>query len=350
MNIKILKTKWKNIDKPYKTIIICGVALAIVCIIISVLVVKKIKSASINTNVNAISSLGVEQNILDENKIEEEIFVESEEEEANEVQEQIQESNTNEINSSSPYYIKINSAANCLTIYSKDENGDYTNPIKAMICSTGDYTPPNGKYPGTRYKISGSKWEWGHMQGDVWAHYVTKITGNILFHSVPYSECNPETLEYWEYDKLGTRASLGCIRLRVVDSKWIYDNIPGGTYVEFYEDGNPGPLGKPSAQKISSNETCRNWDPTDPNPNNAWFNYKEPEKEEKKQPEVKPEKNKKEENKTKKDNNNEIKNVKTNTLNENSTANEISNKTKPIGNNTTIDKNTNSTNTIKKAK
>ena len=53
----------------------------------------------------------------------------------------------------------------------------------------------------------------------------TQITGNILFHSVPYTEkYNNASLEYWEYDKLGTSASLGCIRLTVKNAKWIYDN------------------------------------------------------------------------------------------------------------------------------
>ena len=28
--------------------------------------------------------------------------------------------------------------------------------------------------------------------------------------------------------------------------------------------------------KISDNETCRNWDPTDPNANNPWKTYQEP--------------------------------------------------------------------------
>ena len=46
--------------------------------------------------------------------------------------------------------------------------------------------------------------------------------------------------------------------------------------VEFYSSSDPGPLGKPSAKKISNAEgELKNWDPTDPNPNNPWKNYKE---------------------------------------------------------------------------
>ena len=82
----------------------------------------------------------------------------------------------------------------------------------------------------------------------------------------------PNTLEYEEYDKLGTSASMGCIRLCVRDAKWIYDNAKAGSTVEFYSNtSNPGPLGKPKAQKISGNKANRNWDPTDPDKHNPWL-------------------------------------------------------------------------------
>lgn len=93
-------------------------------------------------------------------------------------------------------------------------------------------------------------WEWKGLFGDVFGQYATQITGNILFHSVPYTEKgNKASLEYWEYDKLGTPASMGCVRLTVKNAKWIYDNCMAGTPVTFYEDSNPGPLGKPTEQK-----------------------------------------------------------------------------------------------------
>lgn len=162
------------------------------------------------------------------------------------------------------YYIKVNNQANVVTIYAKFDE-DYI-PYKVMVCSTGTYTPKEGKYP------IQTKWEWGALQHNVYGHYITKITGNILFHSVPYEKYNrPDSLQFEEFDKLGTAASLGCVRLQIKDTKWIYDNIPQGTIVEFYSDENPGPLGKPKAPKISGNIQCRNWDPTDLNTNNPWL-------------------------------------------------------------------------------
>ncbi len=164
------------------------------------------------------------------------------------------------------YHIKVNIGANTVTIYTKENEDDeeYTKPIKAMVCSTGSATPKSGTY-----SIS-YKYRWLALFGNVYGQYSTRIVGHILFHSVPYYESKPDTLEYEEYDKLGTKASAGCIRLTVADAKWIYDNVASGSTVEFYSDAsNPGPLGKPSARKISNYE-YRDWDPTDPNPDNPW--------------------------------------------------------------------------------
>ena len=168
------------------------------------------------------------------------------------------------------YYIKVNYGANVVTIYKKDNSGKYTVPVKAMVCSSGKATPTSGTY-----KMS-NKYRWHQLEGGVYGQYCSRITGHILFHSVPYKTNSPDTLKYVAYDKLGTKASAGCIRLTVADAYWIYANCASGTYVEFYSSADPGPLGKPSAQKISSNETCRNWDPTDPLPNNPWKDYTEP--------------------------------------------------------------------------
>ena len=166
-----------------------------------------------------------------------------------------------------PYWIKVNYTANTVTVYGKDANGNYTVPVKAMVCSTGRATPRSGVYK------TPQKARWGALIGS-FGQYCTRITGQILFHSVPYlKNGDKSSLEYWEYDRLGETRSMGCIRLTVIDAKWLFDNCPLGTSVEFYSSSNPGPLGKPSARKISSYpEPLKLWDPTDPDPNNPWRN------------------------------------------------------------------------------
>lgn len=120
--------------------------------------------------------------------------------------------------SDKPYLIKVNRRQNVVTVYSRDEHGAYTVPVRAFVCSAGRgaNTP------------------------------------------------------------LGTNRSLGCIRLTVIDAKWIFDNCPLGTTVVIYENSDPGPLGKPSAPRIDTTLSIRGWDPTDPDPGNPWRNYTPP--------------------------------------------------------------------------
>lgn len=182
------------------------------------------------------------------------------------------------------YYIKVNYGAQVVTVYTQDSDGDYTVPVRAMVCSTGTYTPTSGTY-----RTLG-KGNWWPLMGDVYGQYSTWICGDILFHSVPYLEAGDKSsLEYWAYDQLGQRVSMGCVRLTVADALWIYNNCPVGTQVEFYYSSNPGPLGKPSTMQISdAPSNIRGWDPTDPDSDNPWTEYlKELEEEENKKEEDK---------------------------------------------------------------
>lgn len=164
-----------------------------------------------------------------------------------------------------PYYIKVNRRQNCITVYTSDENGEYTVPYKAMICSTGLY---NATPRGT-FHLS-TKYLWRELYGKVYGQYATRITGGVLFHSVPYYKKSKSALCTEKYNKLGQQASMGCVRLTVEDAKWIAYNCPSGTTVEIYEDDDPGPLGKPEAAHIDTDSPNKGWDPTDPDVENPW--------------------------------------------------------------------------------
>lgn len=164
-----------------------------------------------------------------------------------------------------PYYIKVNRKQNCITIYTKDAQGEYTVPVKAMICSVGT----GSRTPRGIFKIS-NQYRWHALYMDSYGQYCSRIAEHILFHSVPYSKKSPSALRDGVYNALGQKASLGCIRLTVIDAKWIYDNCAPGTVVEIYDSSDPGPLGKPTALIIDEDSPYKGWDPTDPDSSNPW--------------------------------------------------------------------------------
>ena len=165
-----------------------------------------------------------------------------------------------------PYCIKVNKTCNVVTVYAVGTDGYYSEPVKAMICSVGEgNNTPDGIFN------LGDREEWLALEDGVFGQYATVIEGSILFHSVPYFTENKGDLEIEEYNKLGQSVSAGCVRLSVIDAKWIYDNCSQDTYVEIFESEYEGPMGKPVAAVISSGGQEGNWDPTDPDRDNPYM-------------------------------------------------------------------------------
>lgn len=65
------------------------------------------------------------------------------------------------------------------------------------------------------------------------AYHWVRITGNYLFHSVPF-DAEGRLIEA-EAQKLGCPASHGCIRLGVADARWFYHHVPDGTLAVIHD-------------------------------------------------------------------------------------------------------------------
>lgn len=180
------------------------------------------------------------------------------------------------------FYLEINRAANCLTIYAYDSNRKaYCIPVKTCTISVGRDTwstkdasglstdtsfTPLGTYSvssnGTAVKYT-VKPMYEPDGSTVYARWATHLVGNVYFHAVAVGSNSHYALSATQYNRLGTAASAGCIRMTVADAKWIYDYVSKGTKVTILKgDANhPGPLGKNATIKISSSIS---YDPTDP--------------------------------------------------------------------------------------
>lgn len=170
---------------------------------------------------------------------------------------------------SDKYWLKVNEQRNVITAY-KQIDGKWK-PVRAMLCSTG----VGGATPKGTFYTKG-RWNWGELMNDVYGQYCTHITGDILFHSVYYLKAyDKKSQPTAQFNNLGSAASHGCIRLSVMDAKWIYENCAIGTKVTVYRSSDAGPLGKPSGITVWQGR-YQYWDPTDPDPANPYYLLKKP--------------------------------------------------------------------------
>ena len=101
--------------------------------------------------------------------------------------------------------------------------------IKSMLCATG---VEGSDTPVGRYKIIARAKSFFSQQYQQGGYYYLQFMGDFLFHSVPFGPDGKIIPE--EENKLGFKASHGCVRLSLDDSKWLYDTVPNQTDVVIY--------------------------------------------------------------------------------------------------------------------
>lgn len=132
-------------------------------------------------------------------------------------------------------------------------------PIKVFECSTG----LNGNTYLGNYKTSKYYEDWHPLYGGVYGRYSIRFNNDELFHSVPYYSMNLNDLEYEEYNKLGTPASMGCVRMSAIDVKWLFDNTDSGTPVSVIDDDITYKYTHKHPYLDETNIETRGTDPTD---------------------------------------------------------------------------------------
>ena len=145
---------------------------------------------------------------------------------------------------SMPYYIEVDVTNQVVTIYNTKDS----TIVRQMLCSSGLNTSsrndtPLGEFYMESQQRSSERTEWYTFYLEdgtgiyCWAKYASRIHDKILFHSITYSDDKDSAVNKEDIANFGSQASHGCIRLRVVDAKWIAGNCMPGTYVKIYESG-----------------------------------------------------------------------------------------------------------------
>lgn len=132
------------------------------------------------------------------------------------------------------YKVIVDVTNQAVLVYQIDENKEYSKLVRKMICSTGTVATPSDVGD---WILNGRKANWCYFPAyGSHAKFWTQINKYIAFHSVIYNKVDNMALSVKSYNRLGGRASHGCIRLMVHDAKWIHENIEKGTVVTITED------------------------------------------------------------------------------------------------------------------
>ena len=110
-------------------------------------------------------------------------------------------------------------------VYTKDEAGEYTVPVRYMLCSSGSGRVGSETRVG-EWKMQKTKIRFGQfVVSREYAQYWSLIRSRTYFHSILYTTSDLNSYQVSVYNKLGTKASHACIRLTVPDARWIYYHI-----------------------------------------------------------------------------------------------------------------------------
>lgn len=156
------------------------------------------------------------------------------------------------------YRIEVDLTNQICTVY-----GVYSdNSAKAIMSEFVSTARKGCTTPTGNFKIQGAsggrkaKYRTAKMSGGKsYAEYLCRFHGAKCMHGVPYSKRNTKGhVSKTEFNKLGTPASAGCVRMPIVLARFIYNTCPVGTPVKVFK-GTKGkyPMGKPEKYKATSN-------------------------------------------------------------------------------------------------
>lgn len=155
------------------------------------------------------------------------------------------------------YRIDIDLTNQICTVYGVYDNKSTKVLMSEFISSARKgHTTPTGNF-----KISSSNGRKAKLRtakmssGKSFAEFLVRFHGAKCMHTVPYSKRQTTGhVSKTEFNKLGTPASSGCVRMPWKLAHYIYTNCPVGTPVRVFK-GTKGkyPAGKPKKYKATSN-------------------------------------------------------------------------------------------------
>ncbi len=140
---------------------------------------------------------------------------------------------------SEKYYIYLDTGNQVVTVYERDDEGEYTRIVRRMICTSGrteiDPEIPEDKgtpTPSGTWHI-GARERFGKFASfnNEYARYWTQIVDGVYCHSIMFGARDVNKLKKSAFSQLGSTGSHGCVRLLIEDAKWLYYHACPGTKI-----------------------------------------------------------------------------------------------------------------------
>lgn len=167
------------------------------------------------------------------------------------------------------YYVLIDCDNQFITVFEKDDNGEYTRIVRRMLCTTGreathEIDPETGEEdlgtptPSGIWKVGGRE-RFGKFTsfGGEYARYWTQVVESVFMHSIMFGKRDVNYLKQSAFRNLGNKGSHGCVRLYVEDAKWAYYNLAPGTKVNV---SNNEPNQRDIAKKLKHTMSFKEYD------------------------------------------------------------------------------------------
>ncbi len=150
------------------------------------------------------------------------------------------------------YMIVVDKYYQLVMVFGKDDNGEYNVPVRFMLCSSGLSETPtrSGVFRLRSYRVRFALFNNTSVYGQYWS----QVDGRMYFHSILYSEKKAESYTT-SVNRLGNKASHGCIRLAVPDARWIWYNAAPGTIVIVRDGSSKDKVTKAIKEKITLAKT-----------------------------------------------------------------------------------------------
>jgi D-alanyl-D-alanine dipeptidase len=157
----------------------------------------------------------------------------------------------------SPYRIYLEKGSHTITVFKKDESGEYSETVMTFRVAIGSRAEET---PAGLFVLESSA-RWHRLPSGKYVQYASFFGDGLFLSSALYDTDDINTLSRESYISIGENITSGSIYTTADAASWVYENCPVGTMIQIVEGS---PLNTVSDEPAELNPDWYFTDPTDP--------------------------------------------------------------------------------------